>query len=78
MMQNDNWGRSTGAHYRELAGLLREVAAKSRLANPQQEILKLALAYEHRAEHLEMLWQPRTSKRPELSLCILESAAKSL
>jgi hypothetical protein len=55
-MQNHDWGHSTGAHYREIAGLLREAAAKCRLPNPQQKILKLALAYDRRAEYLEKLW----------------------
>ena len=64
MMQNHDWGHSTGTHYRELADLLREVAAKCRLANPNQDILKLALAYEDRAEHLKGLWRVVSHQKP--------------
>jgi hypothetical protein len=49
----DWWLRESGAHYRELAGWLRGIAAKCRLPNPQQELLKLARRYEGRAEHFE-------------------------
>ena len=49
----DWWLQDGGSHYRELAGWLREVAAKCRLPNPQRELLKLARTYERRAEHLD-------------------------
>jgi hypothetical protein len=38
----DWWLRDSGAHYRELAEWLREVARNCRLANPQRELLTLA------------------------------------
>ena len=53
MMEDRDWWGSTGEHYRELAGWLREIAGKCRLPNPQQELLKLARTYERRADHLE-------------------------
>jgi hypothetical protein len=49
----DWWLTDSGAHYRELAGWLREVATRCRLANPQKELLRLAKQYESRAKHLE-------------------------
>ena len=45
--------RDTGAHYRELAIWLRDVAAKCRLPNPQEELPRLARQYERRAAYLE-------------------------
>jgi hypothetical protein len=48
-----DWWRDSGAHYRELAMWLREVAARCRLPNPQQELLGLARRYERRAAHAE-------------------------
>jgi hypothetical protein len=36
------WQFNAGEHYRELAAWLREVAAKCRLPNPQQELQTLA------------------------------------
>ena len=52
--RGQNWGQAIGAHYRELAGLLREVAATSQLTNPQLEILNLALAYVRKAEYFPL------------------------
>ena len=49
----DWWLRDSGAHYRELASWLRGIAAKCRLPNPQQELLRLARQYERRAAYLE-------------------------
>ena len=49
----DWWLRDSGAHYCELAGWLRGIAAKCRLPNPQQELLKLARRYEGRAGNFE-------------------------
>jgi hypothetical protein len=49
----DRWLRDSGAHYRELTGPLREIAAKCRLPNRQQELLNLARRYSGRAEHFE-------------------------
>ena len=48
----DWWLRDSGAHYRELAAWLRAIAAKCRLPNPQQELLRLARQYERRAVYL--------------------------
>ena len=48
-----DWFRDSGAHYRELVGWLRDIAAKCRLPNPQQELLRLARQYERRAAYLE-------------------------
>jgi hypothetical protein len=53
MMEDQEWSQSSGTHYRELAVLLREVAGKGRLPNPQREIMNLARSYERRAEHLD-------------------------
>jgi hypothetical protein len=54
MMEDRNWwGSDNGAHYRELAAWLREIAGKCRLPNPQQELLTLARRYERRAQYLE-------------------------
>jgi hypothetical protein len=50
----DWWLRDGGAHYRELAGWLRGIAAKCRLPNPQRELLVLARRYERRAEQFEL------------------------
>jgi hypothetical protein len=47
------WLHDAGAHYRNLAGWLRDVAAKCRLANPQRELLALARSYDRRAGLLE-------------------------
>ena len=49
----DWWLADSGAHYRELAAWLRDVAGRCRLPNPQRELLNLARRYERRAEHLE-------------------------
>ena len=49
----DWWLRDSGAHYRELAAWLRGIAAKCRLPNPQQELLRLARQYERNAAYLE-------------------------
>ena len=49
----DWWLRDSGAHYSELAASLRGIAAKCRLPNPQQELLRLARQYERRAAYLE-------------------------
>jgi hypothetical protein len=53
MDDRDWWQLDGGAHYRELAAWLREVAGKCRLPNPQGELLDLARRYDLRAEHLE-------------------------
>ena len=45
--------REAAAHYRELAAWLREIARKSTLPNPQQELLGLVRRYEMRAVHLD-------------------------
>jgi hypothetical protein len=42
-----------GAHYRELAAGLRELAGKCRLPNPRRELLDLARRYENRATELD-------------------------
>ena len=47
------WRQDAGAHYRELAGWLREAARKCRLPNPQRELVNLARWYDMRADHLE-------------------------
>jgi hypothetical protein len=56
----DWWLRDSGAHYRELAAWLREVAGKCRLPNPQHELLALARRYERIAAQLE---RKRTSRQ---------------
>jgi hypothetical protein len=48
-----DWWRESGAHYRELATWLRELAARCRLPNPRRELIDLARRYERRAEHAE-------------------------
>src|SRR5437868_11186738 len=48
----DLWFRNSGAYYRDLAAWLRSIAAKCRLPNPQQELLRLARQYERRAVYL--------------------------
>ena len=53
MSDDRDWWQLDGAHYRELAVWLRDVAAKCRLPNPQQELLTLAKRYERRADHLD-------------------------
>jgi hypothetical protein len=53
MSDDRDWWQLDGAHYRELAAWLREVACKCRLPNPQQELLTLAKRYERRAEYLD-------------------------
>ena len=50
----DHWLRDNGAHYRELAECLREVARKCRLPNPQRELLVLARRYDLRAEQFQL------------------------
>jgi hypothetical protein len=59
----DWWLRDSGAHYRELATWLREVAGKCRLHNPQRELLSLARPYERRADHLDR----RARRRPAIN-----------
>jgi hypothetical protein len=49
MMEDRNWWQLDGAHYKELAAWLREVARKYRLPNPQNELLRLARTYERRS-----------------------------
>jgi hypothetical protein len=53
MDDRDWWQLDGGAHYRELAAWLREVARTCRLPNPQGELLTLAERYERRADHLD-------------------------
>jgi hypothetical protein len=53
MSGDREWRQLDGAHYRELAVWLREVACKCRLPNPQQELLTLAKRYVRRADHLD-------------------------
>jgi len=48
----DWWSQHAGAHYRELAIWLREIAAKCRLPYTQKELLALARRYEARADRL--------------------------
>jgi hypothetical protein len=47
------WHSEAAAHYRQLAAWLREIAGKSRLPNPQRELLSLVRRYEMRADHLD-------------------------
>jgi hypothetical protein len=53
MNDRDWWQQDSGAHYRELATWLRDVARRCYLPNPQGELLSLARRYERRAERLE-------------------------
>ena len=57
----DWWLRDSGAHYRELASWLRGIAAKCRLPNPQQELLRLSRQYERGATYLERRLQSETA-----------------
>jgi hypothetical protein len=50
----DWWLRDSGAHYRELAEWLREIASKCRLPNPLWELLVLARRYDRRAKHFQL------------------------
>jgi hypothetical protein len=52
MDDRDWWQLDGGAHYRELAAWLREIALKCRLPHPQRELLSLARRYERKADHL--------------------------
>ena len=45
--------QSDSEHYREMAGKLRELARRFRFPGARQELLKLALRYERRADQLE-------------------------
>jgi hypothetical protein len=51
--RDPEWCLANGAHYRDLATWLREVAGRCRLPNPQRELLTLARRYERLADHLE-------------------------
>jgi hypothetical protein len=53
MNDDRDWWQLDGAHYRELASWLRDLAGKCRLPNPQRELLSLARRYERRADHLD-------------------------
>ena len=53
-VDRDWWLRDSGAHYRELAEWLREIARKCRLPHPQRELLVLTRRYERRAEQFEL------------------------
>jgi hypothetical protein len=53
MDDRDWWQLDGGAHYRELAAWLREIAGKCHLPNPQRELLSLAERYDCRANHLD-------------------------
>jgi len=44
---------SDGEHYREMARKLRELARQFRFPGARQELLKLALRFERRAEQLD-------------------------
>jgi hypothetical protein len=57
MMDDRDWWQLNGAHYRELAAWLRDVARKCHLPNPQRELLALAGRYERRADRLD--WRAR-------------------
>ena len=45
--------RSDSEHYREMASKLRELARRFRFPGARQELLKLALRYEWRADQLD-------------------------
>jgi hypothetical protein len=45
--------QSDSEHYREMAGKLRELARQFRYPGARQELLKLALRYEGRADQLD-------------------------
>jgi hypothetical protein len=53
MNDRDWWQLDSGAHYRELATWLRDVARRCHLPNPQAELLSLARRYERRGEQLD-------------------------
>ncbi len=48
-------------HYREMASKLRELARQFRFAGARQELLKLALRYEVRADQLDARSAPAVS-----------------
>jgi hypothetical protein len=60
----DWWLTDAGAHYRELAAWLRDLAGKCHLPNPQKELLSLARRYEMRAGCLERRAARQQSVRP--------------
>jgi hypothetical protein len=45
--------QSVSEHYREMASKLRELARQFRYPGARQELLKLALRFERRADHLD-------------------------
>jgi hypothetical protein len=53
--------RSDGEHYREMARKLRELARQFRFPGARQELLKLALRYEARADQLDARSAPAVS-----------------
>jgi len=53
MNDRDWWQQDGGAHYREVAKWLRDVARRCHLPNPQGGLLNLAHRYQRRAENLE-------------------------
>jgi hypothetical protein len=46
--------QSDSEHYREMASKLRELARRFRFPGARQELLKLALHYERRADQLDV------------------------
>jgi hypothetical protein len=73
MMEDRNWWQLDGAHYKELAAWLREVARKYRLPNPQNELLRLARTYERRADHLD-----RRARRRGIKFALATAALSCL
>jgi hypothetical protein len=53
MTDRDWWQLDSGAHYRELAEWLRDVARRCRFASPRRDLLGLARKYEGRAKVIE-------------------------
>ena len=53
MDDRDWWQADGGAHYKELAVWLREVAGRCRLPYPRRELLSLAIRYDRRANKLD-------------------------
>ena len=55
--------QSDGEHYREMASRLRELARRFRFPGARQELLKLALNYERRADQLDVQSAPAVSEQ---------------
>ena len=57
----ESTSQSDSEHYREMAGELRELARRFRLPGARQELRKLALRYERRADQLDASRAPAAS-----------------